>query len=62
MLLSNANRKHLPNSQLTYHFSAAEKMVPDKLFNFSSILLSEKAADLLVNGGVKVESAVKEKL
>ena len=36
-------------------------MVLDKLFNFISILLSEKAADLLDSGRVKVESAVKEK-
>ena len=36
-------------------------MVPDKLFNFTSILLSEKAADLLDSRGVKVESTVKEK-
>ena len=42
-------------------FSAAEKMVPDKLFNFTSMLLSEKAPDLLDSGRVKVESAVKEK-
>ena len=36
-------------------------MVPDKLLNFTSILLSEKAPDLLDSGRVKVESAVKEK-
>ena len=32
MPLSSANRNYIPNSsQLTYHSSAAEKMVPDKL-------------------------------
>ena len=33
-------------------------MVSDKLFNFTSILLSEKAPDLLDSGRVEVESAV----
>ena len=36
-------------------------MIPDKLFNFTSILFSLKAPDLLDSGKVKVESAVKEK-
>ena len=36
-------------------------MVPDKLFTFTSLLLSEKAPDLFDSGRVKVESAVKEK-
>ena len=39
MLLSSANRYYIPNSQLTYHFSAAENMIPDKLY--------EKAPDLI---------------
>ena len=59
MLLSSADRNYIPNSQLTYYFSAAEKWF--QISCLTSPASPEKAANLLDSGKVKVEPAVKEK-